>query len=102
MPCSIVFTKHADNDLLDIWAFIAADNPNAADKMLTGLLTQIEGLADYPQTGRPVRQISPSHRVLVYRNYLTVYDFDDEQRLITVARIFHAARDWMQLFDKDE
>ena len=51
MP-SVVFTKKAREDLIDIWLHIAEDDPTAADRVLDRLDDAASHLADHPEDGR--------------------------------------------------
>jgi plasmid stabilization system protein ParE len=44
-------TPQAVNDLFDIWSFIAADNPAAADRVEEQLFRACAFLADSPHAG---------------------------------------------------
>ncbi len=45
-------------DLEDIAGFIAQDSPSAAEKFVSSLLHAVEGLADFPELGRSVREFN--------------------------------------------
>jgi len=44
-------TPAAEDDLFDIWSFIARDNQEAADRLQTELLAACQRVADKPDTG---------------------------------------------------
>jgi plasmid stabilization system protein ParE len=46
------FTPLAGKDLLDIWSFIAQDNPEAADRVEAAIFRSCDFLADSPLAGR--------------------------------------------------
>lgn len=58
-------TEQVEQDLLDIWAYVAADNPNAADRLLRTFEELFDKTADFPELGRSVDHIVPGHRILV-------------------------------------
>ena len=89
-------------DLQGICAYIAADNPEAANRVRDAILHAADFLAENPQLGRQVLKAVSPHtqtRWLVvpkFRNYLLFYrPFQDT---IVVIRILHAARDWTRFF----
>lgn len=45
-------TEEAEADLTEIWVYIAADNPGAADRTLLGLMETEDRLAAFPEIGR--------------------------------------------------
>lgn len=89
------FTPQAITDLFDIWAFIAEDNPAAADQVEEAIFRTCDLLADSPLAGRVRNDLTrlPVRFWLVqpYSNYLIVYR--PENKPIQIIRILHAARD---------
>lgn len=45
-------TAQAEDDLIDIWLYIAQDNPAAADKLLDTIEEKGQLLADNPKLGQ--------------------------------------------------
>jgi len=93
------YSRRADADLIDIWTYIAADNPNAADRHLQKLSETFEATQEFPDKGRPAPELSDSHRVLTYGNYLLIYEISRQDKVLTLVRVLHAARDWLTFFD---
>ena len=93
------YTEQANDDLRDIWAYVAADNPVAADKLLMELLTLFEKVTDFPQLGRSVDWLVPGHRILKRGNYLMIYQLLSDQQVVELVRVVHSARNWPALFD---
>jgi toxin ParE1/3/4 len=89
------FTPQASEDLLDIWSFIARDNPEAADRVEAAVYRACDLLADSPLAGRTRKDITsfPLRFWVVhpYSNYLIVYD--PEKQPLQIIRILHGARD---------
>jgi plasmid stabilization system protein ParE len=54
------YSSRADADLLDIWEFIAADNPQAADRLLLKVDEQCQLLANSNQ--QPPGRLTPRDR----------------------------------------
>jgi plasmid stabilization system protein ParE len=50
------YTSRADADLLDIWQFIAADNPQAADRLLLKIDEQCQFFGRQPRLGGSIRR----------------------------------------------
>ena len=44
-------TAQAEEDLIDLWLYIAQDNPGAADRLLDEIEDKCSLLADHPQLG---------------------------------------------------
>jgi plasmid stabilization system protein ParE len=72
------FTPQAARDLLDIWNFIAQDNPRAADRVEAAVFRACDLLADSPLAGRMRKDLTslPLRFWVVhpYSNYFIVYD----------------------------
>jgi plasmid stabilization system protein ParE len=78
-------------DLDEVWEFIGADNPDAADRMIAEILSAIRAVVSFPGRGhrRPELTSRPLRFILV-REYLIAYA-PDEKPLWVVA-ILHGRR----------
>ncbi len=85
-------SREADSDLDDLWDYIAADNVDAADRLIAKLKDAFEALARHPGIGHKREDIS-SYPVLFWAvgNYLVVYRA--EHRPVEIVAIVHGARD---------
>ncbi|MGO4566321.1 type II toxin-antitoxin system RelE/ParE family toxin [Rhizobium sp. 2YAF20] len=86
----IIRTNRADEDLITIWAEIAADNPNAADRVLDAIEARWQQLAQHPYSGIARDDIAPNIRHLVAGQYLTLYRVTDE--CVEIIRVLHGRR----------
>jgi toxin ParE1/3/4 len=78
-------------DLIDIWDFIAADNPDAADRVTDDIIARLEGLVRSPHQRHTRTDLtSRSLRFVSVYDYLIAYA-PDEQPLWVVA-IVHGSR----------
>jgi toxin ParE1/3/4 len=85
------FHPEARADINEIWAYIAQDNPDAADGVIDKIEATLEALVSFPNqghkrpdlTGRPLRFI-------VVREYLIAYA--PEQKPLWVVAIIHGRR----------
>jgi toxin ParE1/3/4 len=86
-----VLHPEALTDLNEIWEFIAAGNPSAADRVLDEIFEAIRVLVTFPQAGysRPDLTFRPL-RFHPLRDFLIVYA-PDEIPLLVVA-ILHGRR----------
>jgi len=86
-------TPAAEDDLFDIWSFIARDNQEAADRLQTELLAACQRVADKPDTGHWRRDLTdkPVRFFTVRQTYLIVYD--PASQPLAVIRLLHGARD---------
>ncbi|WP_195909433.1 type II toxin-antitoxin system RelE/ParE family toxin [Rhizobium tubonense] len=86
----IIRTDRADEDLINIWAAIAADNPNAADRVLDAIEARWQQLAQHPYSGMVRDDLAPNIRNLVAGQYLTLYRVNDE--CVEIIRVLHGRR----------
>ena len=78
-------------DLIEIWHYIAADNPKAADRVLDSINTSIGRLALYPDLGRARPEIQKNLRSMVSGHYVVFYT--PRREAIEVVRVIRAERD---------
>lgn len=89
----VVFDEDALDDLRQIFAWIAKDNPGTAEKVITRIFEKIELLATPALTfmGHPGRD--PGTLELVEAPYVIVYEVSKLHRKIIILSIVHSARD---------
>ena len=92
----IRITPLADQDLLEIWYFIAQDDPAAADRLLDLLEEKYRLLADNPHMGPARPDIAKELRCHPVGNYLLLYRVIRDG--IELVRIVHGARDLQNVF----
>lgn len=83
-------TAQADEDLIDIWTYIARDNPPAADRLLDTLDEKCQALAHNPQIGMARNDIATGVRYFPVGNYIILYR--DLGNGIEVVRYVHGRR----------
>lgn len=73
-PRGIVWTRRALADLQAIDAYVADDNPAAAERWVHMLIDKAEAAARWPQSGRIVPEMArPDIREVLLRTYRIVY-----------------------------
>lgn len=92
----IRLTPLADQDLVQIWHFIAQDDPVAADRLLDLLEEKYKLLAENPHMGPARPDIAKELRYLPVGNCLLLYRVIPNG--IELVRVVHGARDLQQLF----
>jgi toxin ParE1/3/4 len=88
----------AEQDLAEIYEYIAADNTTAAERLLTRIEKELNALAKQPLLGRIPRDpdiAKLGYRYLVIGNYLAFYRV--EPSVVLVYRIVHGARDYADI-----
>jgi toxin ParE1/3/4 len=93
MDYQVVLSPSARGDLRDIVRYISFDAPTRAAQFGELLVSSTKHLAQFPELGRVVPEISdPRIREIVVRSYRVVYRLNHEQHLVEVVRFWHAAR----------
>ncbi len=83
-------TAPAEQDVLDIWLYIARDNIHAADRLVDRFTETFERLAENPHMGESVERYRPGLRCFSLGNYVVYYRMADKG--IEVYRVLHGAR----------
>lgn len=91
---SYVFSPRAEQDLRDIWRWVAAQNEPAADALLSAFFERLELAAQYPNMGVRRPDLGDLARILVVGDFVIIYEPHDAYLL--VVAIIHGARDLKQ------
>jgi toxin ParE1/3/4 len=83
-------TARAEQDLIEIWLFIAEADPAAADKLLDGLDGTFQRLARNPRLGPARPDLAPQLRYFPIGNYLVLYR--QMRGGVEIVRVVHGAR----------
>ncbi|WP_165417134.1 type II toxin-antitoxin system RelE/ParE family toxin [Rhizobium leguminosarum] len=87
----VVFRPRAEKNLLDIYAFIAADNSMAAMEFIRRLRQICHALEDMPERGAPREDFAPGVRILVFERRVTIAYRVVKDR-VQILRLFYAGR----------
>jgi toxin ParE1/3/4 len=95
MPTRFVvsFSKKAEEDLEEIWSFIAADNPDNATEFVLNLEKQVESLSRFPERCPLISEndlLRGKYRHLIYGHYRTI--FRVKGKTVYIIRIINSAR----------
>jgi len=87
----IRWTEEASRWLQDIHDYIAADNPNAAQRVVSGIYERIQVLAEFPEIGYVFqREDDGDVRILLYGHYRIAYRVERAET-VTILGVFHGA-----------
>lgn len=90
----ILKTPAARADLVEIWSFIANDDPDSADQFLDHIEEVLHRLSSNPGIGRRRESLGPNIRSLPVGNYVVYYQpMPDAESTIRLVRVLHGARD---------
>lgn len=94
----------ARKDMLEIVRYISQElqNPDAADRLAEALINAAEGVLKFPYASavhQPIRPLKHEYRKILVQNFLVFYWVDEEKKLVTVARVIYAKRDYGRLLE---
>jgi toxin ParE1/3/4 len=87
---TVLRTRQAEDDLLDIWRYVAQDNPDAADRVLARIENALDLLALNPLMGPARPDLRDGLRYFASGRYLVLYSARDNG--IVLVRVLHGAR----------
>ena len=88
----VKWTRPALTDFIEAQAYIAKDNPQAAQTVAQRLWDAAQQLADHPQIGRAGHAPGTREWVVAQTPYLVVYRL--RNGAIEILRLWHTRRDW--------
>lgn len=89
----VKITRSAEQDIEEIWTFIAADSADAATKFINELENQAAALARFPERCPLIPEnelLGSRYRHLLHGHYRTI--FRVHGRTVYVLRVIHGAR----------
>ena len=93
----IIFSAPSRADLQDIWDYLGARNPEAANRLLNELKAKFLLLAQNPQMGPACYSLLVNLRSFPHKNYIIFYLPNADG--IEIYRVVHGSRDIETLFD---
>ena len=96
------YLPRAKLDMTEIARYIGHDlsNPTAAGKLADEMIEAGDKLVDFPYKNRvyqPVRPLKREYRGQIVQNYIMFYYVDEAEKLVTIARVIYAKRDYGKL-----
>jgi len=85
----ITWAPEARRQVHEIWRYIALDNHEAADRMVTRLVAAVEKLVHFPHLGRPGREGS-RELVVGGTKFIVIYRVAGEE--IRIGTVIHGAQ----------
>ena len=90
----VIWTPEAEQDRIDVWDYIAADNPHAAVQMDELFSDAAARLGEHPKMGR-AGKIEGTRELIAHENYRLVYEIN--AGTIWILALIHTARRWPPL-----
>jgi toxin ParE1/3/4 len=91
----VSFSQEARRDLLEVWSYIAAANPVAADRIADRIVERCLMLRQHPQMGRARPEVGVGAWSLVIERWIAFYRILDDR--VQVVRIVDGRRDLTKL-----
>ena len=93
MAYKLIWSPAARNDLHDIIVFIARDDSDRAMSFGYELISEIDRLQEFPESGRIVPEYRNAViREIIFRPYRIVYRVHPDSKVCEIARVWHSAR----------
>ncbi len=92
------WTRPALADLIEAQAFIAQDDPQAAQQVAQRVWEAASNLRDNPDIGRPGHVTGTREWVVARTPYLIVYRTKGDT--VEILRVWHTRRDWRNESDE--
>lgn len=92
-------TRQAENDLKEVWIYLAEYNEVAANKLIKELFDKFGLLANNKKLGKRRDEILLRLRSFPHKNFIIFYTETSDGR-IEIYRVIHASRDIEGLFEE--
>jgi toxin ParE1/3/4 len=92
----LIISPEAEQDLIDIWLYIAEDQPVNADRFLERLQEIAQKLAEFTDLGVDRLELAPGIKSFPVDRYVLYYRPNDHG--IELVRVLHGSRDVNLLF----
>ncbi len=87
----------AEEDLKDIWEYVAQHNTEAASKLIKEITKRLAVLRDFPQAGREQHNLLINLRSLAVKGYIIFYQPSEDG--VEILRVLHGSRDIDRIFE---
>lgn len=91
-------TRAADDDLFEIWDYIAEHSYGAADELINALDDKFHLLAEFPLIGHARNDIPSGMRSFPHGHYVIIYRPDLDG--VEIIRALHGSRDFPTIFEQ--
>jgi toxin ParE1/3/4 len=93
MDYKVIWTEPAHLDLKELVAYIADDDPEAAERVGNDILEHVEILGTFPYIGPAYpRKSKGDRREIVCGNYRIFYRVQEDAKIVEILTIWHGAR----------
>lgn len=94
----------AQKDMVEIVRYISQElkNPDAAERLAVEWIDAAERVRTFPYATpayHPIRPLKHEYRKILVQNYLMFYWVEEEKKVVTVARVVYAKRNYGRLLE---
>ena len=94
----------AQSDMVDISRYISLElkNKTAAIRLAEKMVASADRLTFAPYINAvyvPIRPLKNEYRKLLVDNFIMFYYVNEEEKLVTIARVIYAKRDYEKILD---
>jgi len=98
----VEFLPSAQADMVEIVRYISQElfNPIAAEILAEDFVKAADSLSTFPYAHDayiPIRPLKHEYRKVSVKNYLMFFWAEEETKVVTIARVIYAARDYGKL-----
>lgn len=93
----LIISPRAEEDIEDIWSFVAGRDMEAADRLINSITNQFDHLLAYPEAGRARHDLLVNLRSFPAKSYVIFYQPTEDG--IEIFRVLHGSRDIQGEFD---
>ena len=94
---TVKVTAAAEEDLKEIWAYVAEHNTEAANKVIKEITVKFAILRDYPHMGREQDRMLVNLRSFAVKSHIIFYQPIEDG--IEILRVLHSSRDIERIFE---
>lgn len=101
MSFRVIFTPEAEEQLLDLYRYIAAAaSPDIAARYTDAIVTYCESLRTFPHRGTKRDDVRPGLRITNYRKR-AVIAFDVQAETVSIIGVFYGGQDYENILQDD-
>lgn len=89
----VVWSDAARDDYFAILRYIAREDPDAAERVVSAIERVGNDLADFA-TGHPGRVAGTYEKSVARLPYIIAYALADDDSTVTILHVIHTSRDW--------
>ncbi|WP_040727777.1 type II toxin-antitoxin system RelE/ParE family toxin [Thiomicrorhabdus sp. Kp2] len=97
----IIWTDSALNSLDDIAEFIALDNSSAASKLVCRVMSVVDRLQDFPESGRLIPEIADlPYKEIIVNPCRVLYRYDRKMQTVFILAVIRQEMDLLRYINQ--